>query len=185
MQKFITAIGVTLVLLSLPTVTVYNDIFTHRQTTRDKWVRVEYQMQKRSGLIPKLAGYVKECGAGETALFKEVAKARSQWAKAQSVEEKIMAACALDATVSRLKLGAEKCPGLKENPEFARLTDELAVTRKRIAAERTRYNDAAKDYNDLLRTFPANIVAIIFGFAAAAEYADPAERAKKETGAKS
>jgi LemA protein len=42
--------------------------------------------------------------------------------------------------------------------------DELAGTENRIAVARQRYNDAARQYNTLRRSFPSNVTAKMFGF---------------------
>ena len=69
----------------------------------------------------------------------------------------------------------ERYPDLKSNQNFLKLQDELAGTENRIAVERMRYNDAVKIFNQAIRTFPANIVAGMFGFKEAAFFEAPKE----------
>jgi LemA protein len=56
--------------------------------------------------------------------------------------------------------------------------DELAGTENRIAVERMRYNEAVREYNIVVRTFPGNFVANIFGYRPASEYLKAEEKAK-------
>jgi LemA protein len=42
--------------------------------------------------------------------------------------------------------------------------DELAGTENRIAVARNRYNEAARNYNTLRRSFPSNVTGKVFGF---------------------
>lgn len=179
MRKVIIIVGVVLVLLFLPTVTVYNGIVTRHETIRAKWAQVENQLQRRNDLIPNLVNSVKGYAAHEKTVFEEVTKARSQWAKAQNMEDKVVAASTIDAALSKLMLVVENYPDLKADQTFLRLMDELSGTENRIAVERMRYNDAVKDYNVVVRTFPGNVVATIFGFTPATEYFGAEERAKK------
>jgi LemA protein len=58
----------------------------------------------------------------------------------------------------------ERYPELKSNENFLRLQDELAGTENRIAVERRRYNEAVRAYNVKIRSFPANLLAGLFGF---------------------
>ncbi|MDP2940823.1 MAG: LemA family protein, partial [Candidatus Omnitrophota bacterium] len=104
--------------------------------------------------------------------------ARSQWAKAGTTEEKVKAAGAVDAALGRLLLVAENYPLLKADSSFLKLMDELSGTENRIAVERMRYNDAVKDFNITVRTFPGNFVGAMFGYKPATEYFKAEEKAR-------
>ena len=55
-------------------------------------------------------------------------------------------------------------PDLTASQNFIQLSDELSGTENRIAVARKDYNDAVKDYNLKVKTFPGNILAGMFGF---------------------
>ena len=42
--------------------------------------------------------------------------------------------------------------------------DELAGTENRLANERMRYNEKVQEFNTMVRRFPANLMARMFGF---------------------
>lgn len=67
-------------------------------------------------------------------------------------------------TLQRLLSVTENYPELKSNQNFIALQDELEGTENRIAVERKRYNDTAKEYNTTIRKFPATIIANMTGF---------------------
>jgi LemA protein len=48
------------------------------------------------------------------------------------------------------------------------LQDELAGTENRIAVERMRYNEAVRIYNQAIKSFPANLLAGMYGYKEAA-----------------
>jgi LemA protein len=121
---------------------------------------------------------VKGYAAHEKTVFENVTKARSQWANAATVDDKVKAAGAMDSAIARLLLVAENYPELKADQTFLRLMDELSGTENRIAVERMRYNEAVKDFNITVRTFPANVVAGVFGYKPASEYFKAEEKAK-------
>ena len=83
----------------------------------------------------------------------------------------------MTGALSRLLVTVERYPDIKSNQNFIRLQDELAGTENRIAVERRRYNETVKIYNVRIRTFPANIMAGMFGFTKA-EFFDVPESAK-------
>jgi LemA protein len=58
----------------------------------------------------------------------------------------------------------ESNPEIKSDKVMIGLMDELAGTENRISVERKRYNDAVRDYNTAVKSFPTNIIAGIFNF---------------------
>jgi LemA protein len=157
---------------------VYNGIVSKHETIAAKWAQVENQLQRRNDLIPNLVNTVKGYAAHEKTVLEDITNARSQWAKAGSVEEKVKAAGAVDKALGRLLLVTENYPNLKADQTFLRLMDELSGTENRISVERMRYNEAVRDYNVTVRMFPGNVVAGMFGYRVATEYFKAEEKAK-------
>ena len=178
MKKFFIILGIISIVAILGLVSLYNGIVSKHETISAKWAQVENQLQRRNDLIPNLVNTVKGYASHEKTVFLEVTAARSQWAKAGTVDEKIKAAGQVDAALSRLLLVAENYPNLKSNENFLKLQDELAGTENRIAVERMRYNEAVREYNITVRVFPGNIVAGMFGYKPATEYFKAEEKAK-------
>jgi LemA protein len=181
MRTFFIVLAVLIVigiLIVVPCIGLYNSIVTKHETITAKWAQVENQLQRRNDLIPNLVSTVKGYATHEKSVFEEVTAARSQWAKAGTVDEKVKAAETMDSALSRLLLVVENYPNLKADQTFLRLMDELSGTENRIAVERMRYNEAVKDYNITVRKFPGNIVAGMFGYKVATEYFKAEEKAK-------
>ena len=178
MKKFLIVLGVIALVIILSLVGLYNGIVSKNETITASWAQVENQLQRRNDLIPNLVNTVKGYAAHEKSVFEEVTAARSAWAKAGTVDEKVKAASQVDSALSRLLLVAEDYPNLKANDTFLKLMDELSGTENRIAVERMRYNQAVRDYNVTVRMFPGNIVAKRFGYKIATEYFKAEEKAK-------
>lgn len=142
----------------------YNSFVTLDEAVKAAWAQVDNQLQRRYDLIPNLVETVKGFAAQEQKVFIEVTKARAQAGSARTVPEKIEANNELTSALSRLLVVVERYPELKSNENFLRLQDELAGTENRIAVERRRYNEAVRAYNVKIRSFPANLLAGLFGF---------------------
>ena len=59
---------------------------------------------------------------------------------------------------------AENYPQLKSDQNFRDLQAQLEGTDNRIAVARTRYIKAVQEYNVLVRQFPVNLTALMFGY---------------------
>ena len=70
----------------------------------------------------------------------------------------------LSQALGRLLAVTENYPDLKANQNFLELQAQLEGTENRITVARNAFNESAKEYNQLIRMFPNNIVASCFGF---------------------
>jgi LemA protein len=152
----------------------YNTFVSMDEAVKGAWAQVENQLQRRYDLIPNLVETVKGYAKQEKDVLIEVTNARAKVGGATRVSDKISANNELSSALSRLLVVVERYPELKSNQNFIRLQDELAGTENRIAVERRRYNDAVKTYNVAIRSFPANLLAGMFGFEKAAFFEAPA-----------
>lgn len=170
MKTALIVIGVIVALVALTFISSYNSIVSNHEAIGARWSQVENQLQRRNDLIPNLVNTVKGYAGHEKEVFENITAARSSWARAASIDEKVKAASALDSALGRLIAVAENYPNLKADQTFLTLMDELSGTENRVAVERMRYNEAVRQYNTLVRRFPGNIIGSIAGYAPVSTY---------------
>lgn len=167
MKKLAATLGV-LIVLGLVTTALYvsrrNEMVRKNEAVRAAWAEVDVQLQRRADLIPNLVETVRAYAAHEQRVFDDVANARSALLAARSPSARMAANTQLDAALGRLLALVENYPQLRANENFLRLQDELAGTENRIAVARRRYNEALRDYNAYIGTFPNNLFARWAGF---------------------
>ena len=155
--------------LILPLVTAgcgYNTIQTYDEQANQAKSQISVQLQRRADLIPNLVNTVKGYAAHEEAVFTNVANARAGLMGAVRSGDPTQMASAnqeLTGALGRLIAVAEAYPQLKADAQFQRLMDELSGTENRIAVARKDYNDAAQQYNTLIRRFPTALTAKAIG----------------------
>ncbi len=156
----------------------YNRAVAMDERVTAQWAQVENQLKRRYDLIPNLIETVKGYAKHEKELFENIARMRTEYFKAKTVNGKIKASRGLETVLSRLLLLKESYPQLKANESFLKLQDSLEGTENRIAVERKRFNDSVRAINTYRRTVFGKIFAGLAGVEAG-EYYEPAEAAKE------
>lgn len=152
----------------------YNTLVTMQESVTSAWSQVENQYQRRSDLIPNLVKTVQGAADFEKSVLTEVTDARSRVGQMklsaedlsdpQKFEQFQKAQDQLSSALSRLLVVSENYPQLKTNESFLQLQSQLEGTENRISVERRRFNETVQTYNTEVRSFPALIMAKIFGF---------------------
>ncbi|GIU69330.1 MAG: hypothetical protein KatS3mg002_0566 [Candidatus Woesearchaeota archaeon] len=169
-NKYLWAALVLLVLILLWATITFNSLVKKEENVNNQWAQVETQYQRRIDLIPNLVETTKGYIQFESNLLENITVLRSGWINANSPDEKITAASELDSAISRLLLVYENYPELKSIEAVRSLMDEVSGTENRISVERQRYNNAVKDYNVYVKTFPNSIIATMLGYKTKAYY---------------
>ncbi|CAN5134023.1 LemA family protein [soil metagenome] len=153
----------------------YNRIQTQDEAVKAQWSEVLNQYQRRADLVPNLVATVKGYAAQEERVLTEVTNARArvgavqisaeQAADPQKLAEFQQAQSQLSSSLGRLLVVSEAYPDLKSNQNFLELQSQLEGTENRITVARNRYIAAVQSYNGLVRQFPVNLTAKIFGYA--------------------
>lgn len=153
---------------------LYNGLVGSEQTVVAQWAQVENVYQRRADLIPNLVRTVRGAADFERGTLESVVEARARVGQIQVTPEMLedpqalarfeQAQDALSSALSRLLVVVERYPELRSVPAFQDLMVQLEGAENRIAVERRRYNEVARDFNTRIRRFPANVVVSTMGW---------------------
>ena len=151
----------------------YTGMVSADEGVQSAWSQVENVYQRRADLIPNLVATVKGYAEHESGTLEAVVAARAKATQttvdpsqltAENIAKFQAAQGELGSALGRLLVTVERYPDLKANQNFLELQAQLEGTENRISTERMKFNETAKSYNTLIRSFPQNILASIFSF---------------------
>jgi LemA protein len=158
----------------------YNEIQSKDEAVKGAWAEVISQYQRRADLIPNIVETVKGEADFERGTLTQVIEARAKATSIQATPELLNDPAALarfqqaqgelSSALSRLMAVVENYPNLKANQGFQDLRTQLEGTENRITVARNRYIKATQDYNVLVRQFPVNLTAMVFGYKQKAQF---------------
>lgn len=144
-----------------------NAIPTKEEAAKARWADVQSAYQRRADLVPQLVATVQGAAISERTILTQVIEARAQATSVTVTPETLDDPAAmqrfqaaqgqLTQALSRLMLVVERYPEVKSNQNFLVLQTQLEGTENRINVARIDYNEAVRDYNTSLRTFPTVI----------------------------
>jgi LemA protein len=150
-----------------------NSVPTAEEQVNAEFANLQAEYQRRNDLIGNLVETVKAAAGSEEKILTEVTAARAratsvtlspdQLDDPQAVQRYNAAQAGLSSARSLLgTVIQERYPQLQSQQRFADLMVALEGTENRIRTQRRDYNEAVRQYNTRIRTFPDAIGAKIF-----------------------
>ena len=148
----------------------YNTIQKEKVNVENAWAQVQNVYQTRFDLVPNLVNTVQGAANFEKSTLTQVTEARAKMGGSVNLPPEALTdpqaflnfqanQAGLSSALSRLMVVVERYPELKSNQNFLQFQAQLEGIENRIRTERMRYNDSAKLFNQLIVTFPNNIIA--------------------------
>jgi LemA protein len=141
-----------------------NSVPTKEEAAKAKWATVQAAYQRRADLIPNLVETAKGAAGIEQSTLTGIVEARASATQVKldagdlddpaKVEAFRQAQGNVSSALGRLLVTVENYPQLQSQGRFADLQVQLESTENRITTAIGDYNEAVKDYNTTIRTFP-------------------------------
>ncbi|GGD47629.1 LemA family protein [Erythrobacter arachoides] len=166
-----------------------NSVPEKEEAARAQWGNVESALQRRADIIPNLVSTVQAAAVSEQNILTGVIEARSRATSINITTDDLSnpeefqrfqdAQNQLTQALGQLRTIVEAYPDLQSNARFADLMVEIEQSNNMINTEVGRYNEAARDYNTEIRTFPSTIGANVIHGSEPMEYFEAAEGASE------
>lgn len=143
-----------------------NSVPTAEENAKAKWADVEAAFQERANLVPNLQEIVMSSAEEERETLNDVIQARASATRpevqidAEDLDnpERVrafqQAQNEFSGALSRLLVSVEQYPELRSQENFGRFMTQLEGSENRIRVAIRDYNEAVRQYNTTIRTFP-------------------------------
>ena len=172
-KSLILAIIAAVVIIGGWAASAYNSMVGVQEEATTALANVQAAYQRRADLIPNLVETVKGYASHEKETLEGVVNARAKATQItldpenmtpEKLKEFQEAQGELGSALGKLIAIQENYPDLKANENFKELQVQLEGTENRINEARNKFNAAVQNYNLVIRSFPKNILAGLFGF---------------------
>jgi LemA protein len=150
-----------------------NSVPTAEEQVNAEFANLQAEYQRRNDLVGNLVETVRAAAGSESQILTQVTEARARATSVNLTPEQLSDPQAVQRyneaqaglSQARSLLGTvimERYPQLQSQQRFADLMVALEGTENRIRTQRRDYNEAVRQYNTTIRTFPDAIGARIF-----------------------
>jgi len=152
----------------------YNTMVEQQESVNTAWANVQSAYQRRADLVPNLVSTVRGAANFERETLEAVTNARSRATQVNLTAEDLAdpeavrrfqeAQAGLSQSLGRLLMTVESYPELRATESFRDLQAQLEGVENRINVARNDFNQAVRQYNTTVRSFPNVLLAKPFGF---------------------
>jgi LemA protein len=150
----IVAIGVIVYLVG-----INNELVALKNTIDRSFADIDVILKQRHDELPKLVDTCKGYMQYEQKTLQAVTDARTSYMRATTPAEKTQADGMVTGALKTLFAVAENYPDLKADANFMQLQGRITDLEEKIAAQRSRFNADATNYNIRIAQIPASFVA--------------------------
>ena len=171
-KTWLVVAGILAIAVIYTTVT-YNSLVTRDENVKLMWGNLQNAYQRRLDLIPNLVTVVKGSSEYERQTLQQLAQARGKAQQAivsgsalsaDNYRQQEQAQAAMALSINKVIAIVEKYPDLQSTKAYLYFQAQLEGTERRIKVARNDFNASVAAYNKMVRGFPSDIPAGLFGF---------------------
>jgi len=157
-------VGLSIIVLAILGILIYfsrtrRSLLRLRINLDKNWAAIDALLKQRHDEIPKVLGTCRGYMPHDHPAFEPISRARADYLKANSMQEKALANIAMAGAIEELFSIAGDFPGLKSNNSFVKLRKQNAELETNINEQQDLFNELVNIYNRRIRCFPNSLVA--------------------------
>ncbi len=150
-----------IIFLVIGGIIVNNLIIVKNNRIEQAFGSIDAYLKQRFDLLPNLITVLKKYMKYEKGLLIQVTELRVNTQKTTIPSERVDLSNQLNKFITNINV--ENYPEVKADKQFAHVMYTLNEIEEQLSASRRAYNAAIIDYNNIIQTFPTNIIATIRG----------------------
>ena len=144
--------------IGLLIVSCYNKFQVYIIRINEAETNIDSVLRKRFDLLNKSTEVIKAATKIDGNVLEQIEKLKSKKLSNFELDRKLYDG------IKELNRYKEQYPKLKNNESFVKIDVDLNESEAEITAFRKYYNDIITDYNKMVKSFPSNLVALVFHF---------------------
>lgn len=155
---------IVLVILVLYVIFLFNRVKKQAINVEEAFAGIETYLEERFDMLTKVISTANEEARREIEMQTNITELRTAFDTASTLDEKLEAGMRVESAMPALLATAENYPDPQFNAAFRQVQRGIMAIEDKLSAARRNYNATVGRYNKMIATFPAGIVASIFGF---------------------
>lgn len=151
---------ISILLIIVLIILINNKIIRLKNKVKQSESTIDVYLSQRFDLIPNLVECVQGYMKYEKDVLEKIIRERSEYIN--DFQKDLTKASYINSECNYIIAVAEKYPELKASEQFLNLQKALSKIENQIQAARRLFNSDVTIYNTNIKTFPINIIAIIF-----------------------
>ncbi|MEI3507719.1 MAG: LemA family protein [Bacilli bacterium] len=152
------AIIIIIFIIGVAIAAAYNNFQAYIIRINEAEANIDFILRKRFDLLNKSIDIIKANIKTEEDVLSIIVKLRSRKLSNFDLDRQLYEG------IKEFNKYKEEYPELKQSEVFTRIDISLNESEAEIVAFRKYYNDIITDYNKMVKSFPSNIIALIFKF---------------------
>lgn len=153
-----------LVLTVFYVISIYNNLINIKELVGNAKAQIATQIESRWDALTSLISATKQYSTHESETLINITKNRQPVNSASSTQELNQAELSYQGSLSRLMAVAESYPDLKASNLYRETMTSINKYEDNVRLSRMTFNDTVTKLNRLIKIFPSNIIAKMFGF---------------------
>jgi LemA protein len=149
-------VGAVILLFGLSVISVQNTAIGYEQNIEQSKSGIQVQLKRQHDLILQLVQVVEQASRYESGTQENIAKLRTAANNVQNGQ--------IAESQALINAVAEAYPQLQANATYVQLMTEMSVSENLVTSYRNTYNDDVKNYQRLVRRFPARMFLSLSGY---------------------